>query len=638
MRPPILGVALLISAMLNTATAQVSSSPAVRSVKPGATSAKTQVKPAQAATPLRGLPLPQSLLIGGSDNCATPDVISGSGPFSFNNTAATTGSQGQSEGLCLAFGQTAIANDVWFRWTASSTGTATLSLCLGTGIDSKVAVYAGSGCPLTPALACNDDTCGLQSLTQFPCINGQQYTIQLGNYLTATGGSGAFTINVNSAPSNDNCSTPATLIGAGPYPYDNSQATTGAQGQSEAACLYLGATSISNDIWYVWTANFTGTAQLSLCGGTMDSKVAVYAGAGCPSSPALACNDDACGYQSSLAFAATSGSLYTIQLGNYFNASGSNGVFTLGPLNAPSNDDCATPILLVGCGPFNFDNTNTSTGAQGQLEGDCLFFGTTGITNDLWYTWTAQSSGPVTISFCAGTTLDSKVAVYAGAGCPTGPAVGCDDDGCGTTPGPSLVTFTAAAGTTYTIQVGNFPTAVGGAGAFEFTAGCGPPGVDYCFPGQAGVIVCPCGNPGNPGAGCNNSANTGGAILTSSGAASLANDTLQFTASGEKPTALSIFLQGTLTLGTGIGFGQGVRCVAGPLKRLFAHNAVAGVVVAPVGGDPSVSVRSAALGDVIVAGTSRYYQTYYRDPTVLGGCSPFSTFNVTQAESVVWSP
>jgi hypothetical protein len=34
----------------------------------------------------------------------------------------------------------------------------------------------------------------------------------------------------------------------------------------------------------------------------------------------------------------------------------------------------------------------------------------------------------------------------------------------------------------------------------------------------------------------------------------------------------------------------------------------------------------------------RYYQTYYRDPTVLGACSASLTFNVTDAQSVAWLP
>ena len=56
----------------------------------------------------------------------------------------------------------------------------------------------------------------------------------------------------------------------------------------------------------------------------------------------------------------------------------------------------------------------------------------------------------------------------------------------------------------------------------------------------------------------------------------------------------------------------------------------------PGAGDPSVSVRSAALGEAIVAGTSRWYAVYYRDPNVLGCCPATSTFNITQTQLVAW--
>jgi len=159
-----------------------------------------------------------------------------------------------------------------------------------------------------------------------------------------------------------------------------------------------------------------------------------------------------------------------------------------------------------------------------------------------------------------------------------------------------------------------------------------------CHPGEGGVRPCPCGNPpGTSGKGCENSSHTGGARLTASGSASLAADTLVFATSGEKPTALTVLLQGPSSLVAGAIFGQGVRCVSGSLKRLYTKAASGGSIVAPTGAEPSVHARSAALGDVIAAGSDRYYTAYYRDATVLGGCPPLSTFNATQAGKVTWS-
>lgn len=162
-----------------------------------------------------------------------------------------------------------------------------------------------------------------------------------------------------------------------------------------------------------------------------------------------------------------------------------------------------------------------------------------------------------------------------------------------------------------------------------------------CNPGAAGVIACPCANaPSSSGQGCDNSSGTGGAILSASGGAYLSSDSLVFTTSGERPTALSIVTQWTSQNPTGAIFGQGVRCTSGTFKRLYTKSAVGGSITAPEfgAGDLQVSVRSAALGDMLLAGQSRWHFVYYRDPNVLGGCPATSTFNCTQTGQVTWSP
>ena len=159
-----------------------------------------------------------------------------------------------------------------------------------------------------------------------------------------------------------------------------------------------------------------------------------------------------------------------------------------------------------------------------------------------------------------------------------------------------------------------------------------------CDPGVGGVHACPCGNPPSAaGRGCNNSSGTGGAYLTASGMAYLSTDSLVFTTYAQRPTALSILLQGNAPA-AGVVFGQGVRCAGGSLKRLFVKSASSGSITAPGAGDPSVSARSAAKGDTIQAGQSRWYLAYYRDPNVLGGCPATSGFNATQTGRVDWRP
>jgi Tol biopolymer transport system component len=162
-----------------------------------------------------------------------------------------------------------------------------------------------------------------------------------------------------------------------------------------------------------------------------------------------------------------------------------------------------------------------------------------------------------------------------------------------------------------------------------------------CEPGSDGVRSCPCSNPpGASGRGCDNSSSTGGAALDASGAAELSADTLVFGTSGEKPTALSLLLQGDVLVLGGAVYGQGVRCVGGRLRRLFAKNASGGSITAPdfPAGDPPVSARSAGQGDPLVPGTTRWYAVVYRDPSVLGGCPATSRFDATQTRQATWAP
>jgi Tol biopolymer transport system component len=151
-----------------------------------------------------------------------------------------------------------------------------------------------------------------------------------------------------------------------------------------------------------------------------------------------------------------------------------------------------------------------------------------------------------------------------------------------------------------------------------------------------GDAACPCGNAGAGGHGCQNSAGSGGALLVGAGEASLSADSVQLGASGELPSALSIVLQGDALVGA-LAFGDGLRCAGGHLRRLYVGTASAGALAFPQPGDPSFSVRSAALGDPLALGAIRVYQVYYRDPAP-GFCPApqGSTFNATQAIAIAW--
>src|SRR6185295_6959664 len=96
----------------------------------------------------------------------------------------------------------------------------------------------------------------------------------------------------------------------------------------------------------------------------------------------------------------------------------------------PANDACSAPAAISGTTTVSFDTTGATT--DGPMEASCLFFGSNQIFNDVWYCWTAAATGAIRITTCSLTTLDTKIAVYAGCGCPDGSVgpIACVDDSC----------------------------------------------------------------------------------------------------------------------------------------------------------------------------------------------------------------
>jgi hypothetical protein len=166
------------------------------------------------------------------------------------------------------------------------------------------------------------------------------------------------------------------------------------------------------------------------------------------------------------------------------------------------------------------------------------------------------------------------------------------------------------------------------------TVGNVPPGMPFCAGDGLDPqvqVTCPCFNFGAQGNGCANSVNANGASLASTGTTS--PDTVVMTANGELSMALSILLQGDVDASTGIVFGDGIRCANGNLKRLYSKNASGGTVAMPGAGDLPITLRSAALGDPILPGSTRYYHTYYRDSNLVF-CP--AGFNATNGQLVNW--
>ena len=113
------------------------------------------------------------------DDCANAQAIGEVKDMAFDTTDATF----DGPGLCMT------SPNIWFVYTASCTGNATVSL-LGSSYDTMLAVYEGDDCDLASKdlIACNDDAPGVyQSEITFAAKAGDKYLIEIGGYGSNTG-------------------------------------------------------------------------------------------------------------------------------------------------------------------------------------------------------------------------------------------------------------------------------------------------------------------------------------------------------------------------------------------------------------------------------------------------------------------
>ncbi|MEY3051395.1 MAG: hypothetical protein RLY31_1180 [Bacteroidota bacterium] len=290
---------------------------------------------------------------------------------------------------------------------------------------------------------------------------------------------------LSAQPSNDDCAD-AEPIGA---VQDFSFTTVGANTDGPyhpAACTGGAADSLYNDVWYLFTPAFTGTAEFTTCNtADFDTNIAVYApGSACPpeESDLVACNEDGAGcsgYTSKLTFDVVAGESYLLRIGGWGTGSPGeegSGTFTVGeyvPVTGPVNDECDNAIVL-DLGPedsvfvtFSTANATTSEPYHETGPAGCLDANEPVPYNDVWYVWTATFSGYVEYSNCGTATFDSKIAVYGpNQNCPPDPEslVACGDDGC---PGyTSLVTFPVEKDSTYLFRMGGWSNSDAGLGSF----------------------------------------------------------------------------------------------------------------------------------------------------------------------------
>ena len=348
--------------------------------------------------------------------------------LSFDTTEATT----DGTEACMS------GANIWYCYTASCTGTATVSLC-GSTFDTKLAVYY-YGCGSTPTsgglLQCSDDFCGRQSQVAFPVTAGHSYLIEVGGYNILEFGSGVLNISCDDnpvyTPSNDDWFNADWVSSLHGLDVDTTHATLDGPGD----CVE------NPNIWYCYTASSTGEVTITLDGNWIDVELAIYEDYNIfPTWDNRIFCENIRGHQPQITFDAIAGQDYLIEIAGSTDANFPH--FPPTPIGVP-NDDCYNAKLIGNVTDLTFDTSNATYDGPGH----CM------TSPNIWYIYTATCTGEATVSLC-GSSYDTKLAVYNGSGCNPSLSrlIECNDDSCGW---QSEVTFDVVVGQQYLIEVGGF--------------------------------------------------------------------------------------------------------------------------------------------------------------------------------------
>ena len=135
---------------------------------------------------------------------------------------------------------------VWYRWTASTTGTVEVSTCgEGTGIDSLLAVYTGTSVDTLVPVASNDDDCSRQSRLAFAAAAGEASLIAVDGWHGGQGGITLTLTDLATRPAHDQFADAEVL--SGPLPIEASGSNVGATAESgEPDHLYSPAEQLAD--------------------------------------------------------------------------------------------------------------------------------------------------------------------------------------------------------------------------------------------------------------------------------------------------------------------------------------------------------------------------------------------------------
>jgi hypothetical protein len=370
----------------------------------------------------RGTLQVRAIYIPTNDRCENAIALNNQSTFTVSTVGATD--LGDPTSVC---GQT-VGKGAWFTFTPTNDGTLIVQIC-SSDFDTVLQIFSGE-CGSLTSIACNDDGCGLQSSISVFVSQGIK-RIYVGG---KNGQAGTVRIWATYIPVNDVCSGALPLVAGATLTVN----TLGATSPDDPTSVC--ARPSGKGVWFTYTPPTNQFIQITTCGSSFDTMLQVYVG-NCDSLDPIACNDDSCGLQSVVSFIGQAGVTYRIFGGGFSSASGPLRTL-LTVLPGPINDLCEGALGLTNGLTFTMSTGSATTNNDPTLTCNAT------AGNGVWFTFTPQLDGPVTISTC-GSDYDTVIEVFGGS-CAGFSTIACNDDDCGT---QSRVSFLGFANVPYRILV-----------------------------------------------------------------------------------------------------------------------------------------------------------------------------------------
>jgi hypothetical protein len=385
-----------------------------------------------------------------NDYCSTPVIINAVPYSGWQYTDYATQGEFDPQISCQHPTNPKGDHSVWFRFTPAVTAGYAFSTA-GSDYDTVVAVFTGA-CAAQTQVACNNEYRGSsQATVQWRGEAGVTYYIEVTSYGSTPGGFLLVSLELCS-PANDNIANAWPVL-AMPY---NAQQDTGCATTDPTDPIICAGVG-SHSVWYKLTPSTTAPYEAATAGSDYDTVLAVFSSVGGQLTQ-VGCNDDYAGtLQSRVVWTPQMGvDYYLIEITSFGGSDG--GMLNLGITSSvPANDECLQATIV---GPLPYTASQDTTYAtQGEFD-PALWCGDPVYPkggHSVWYKFTPSEAGDYKVN-TANSDYDTVLAVHTGY-CNAYTLVACDDDGLRP---QSELTWHAAAGITYFIEITSYGTSAGG--------------------------------------------------------------------------------------------------------------------------------------------------------------------------------